>query len=135
MKNWSLLWSLTPTMNPFLIYFIVSIVNSVVWTFFVLRHNQQNRLSLGLAGAWVATLVLAAFWQAEVIPWFWSFHQGILLVWLSAIILQVMAAATIWSETPLLYFPPVFCAVIGVIVNLTAFLHLLWIATVSPGGV
>ncbi len=122
-------------MNPFLIYFIVSIVNSVVWTFFVLRHNQQNRLSLGLAGAWVATLVLAAFWQAEVIPWFWSFHQGILLVWLSAIILQVMAAATIWSETPLLYFPPVFCAVIGVIVNLTAFLHLLWIATVSPGGV
>ena len=135
MKNWSLLWSLTPTMNPFLIYFIVSIVNSVVWIFFVLRHNQQNRLSLGLAGAWVATLVLAAFWQAEVIPWFWSFHQGILLVWLSAIILQVMAAATIWSETPLLYFPPVFCAVIGVIVNLTAFLHLLWIATVSPGGV
>jgi hypothetical protein len=122
-------------MNPFLIYFIVSIVNSVVWIFFVLRHNQQNRLSLGLAGAWVATLVLAAFWQAEVIPWFWSFHQGILLVWLSAIILQVMAAATIWSETPLLYFPPVFCAVIGVIVNLTAFLHLLWIATVSPGGV
>ena len=122
-------------MNPFLIYFIVSIVNSVVWIFFVLRHNQQNRLSLGLASAWVATLVLAAFWQAEVIPWFWSFHQGILLVWLSAIILQVMAAATIWSETPLLYFPPVFCAVIGVIVNLTAFLHLLWIATVSPGGV
>ena len=122
-------------MNPFLIYFIVSIVNSVVWIFFVLRHNQQNRLSLGLAGAWVATLVLAAFWQAEVIPWFWSFHQGILLVGLSAIILQVMAAATIWSETPLLYFPPVFCAVIGVIVNLTAFLHLLWIATVSPGGV
>ncbi|NBR07820.1 MAG: hypothetical protein EBT92_18945 [Planctomycetes bacterium] len=122
-------------MNPFLIYFIVSIVNSVVLTFFVLRHNQQNRLSLGLAGAWVATLVLAAFWRAEAIPWFWSFHQGILLVWLSAIILQVMAAATIWSETPLLYFPPVFCAVIGVIVNLTAFLHLLWIATVSPGGV
>ena len=135
MKNWSLLWSPTPTMNPFLIYFIVSILNSVVWIFFVLRHNQQNRLSRGLAGAWVATLVLAAFWQAEVIPWFWSFHQGILLVWLSAIILQVMAAATIWSETPLLYFPPVFCAVIGVIVNLTAFLHLLWIATVSPGGV
>ena len=135
MKNWSLLWSLTPTMNPFLIYFIVSIVNSVVWTFFVLRHNEQNRLSLGLAGAWVATLILAAFWQAEFIPWFWSFHQGILLVWLSAIILQVMTAATIWNETPLLYFLPAFCAVIGVIVNLTAFLHLLWIATVSPGGV
>ena len=135
MKNWSLLWSLTPTMNPFLIYFIVSIVNSVVWTFFVLRHNQQNRLSMGLAGAWVATLILAAFWQAEVIPWFWSFQQGILLIWLSAIILQVMTAATIWNETPLLYFLPVFCAVIGVIVNLTAFLHLLWIATVSPGGV
>ena len=122
-------------MNPFLIYFIVSIVNSVVWTFFVLRHNEQNRLSLGLAGAWVATLILAAFWQAEVIPWFWSFHQGVLLVWLSAIILQVITAATIWNETPLLYFLPVFYAVIGVIVNLTAFLHLLWIATVSPGGV
>jgi predicted neutral ceramidase superfamily lipid hydrolase len=122
-------------MNPYLIYFIVLIVNTFIWTFFVLRHNQQNRLSLGLAGAWVATLVLAAFWQAEAIPWFWSFLQGILLVWLSAIILQVMAAATIWSETPLLYLPPFFCAVIGVIVNLTAFLHFLWIATVSPAGV
>jgi len=122
-------------MNPFLIYFIVSIVASVVWTFFVLRANQQNRLSLGLAGAWAATLVLAALWQAEAIPWLWNFLQGVLLVWLSALILLVMAAATMWSEKQPLRLPLVSCAVISIVVNVAACLHFLWIATVSPAGV
>jgi hypothetical protein len=122
-------------MNPFFIYFIVSIVASIVWTFFALRASQRNRLSFGLAGAWAATLVLAAFWQAEAIPWLWNFLQGVLLVWLSAIVLLVMAAATMWSEKQSLRFPLVSCALISIVVNVAAGLHFLWIATVGPGGV
>lgn len=122
-------------MNPFFIYFIVSIVASIVWTFFALRASQRNRLSFGLAGAWTATLVLAAFWKAEAIPWLWNFLQGVLLVWLSAIILLAMAAATMWSEKQSLRFPLVSCALISIVVNVAAGLHFLWIATVGPGGV
>lgn len=122
-------------MNPFLLYFMVSIVASVMWTFFVQKTNRQSRLSLGLAGAWAATLVLAALWQADAIPWLWSFLQGVLLVWLSAIFLLVMAAATMWSGKQPLRLPLVSCAVISIVVNVAAGLHFLWIATVSPAGV
>ncbi len=122
-------------MNPFLIYLIVSIVASAVWTFFVLRANQRNRLSLGLVGAWAATLVLAALWQAEAIPWLWHFLQVVLLIWLSAIIVLVIAAATMWSEKQPLPLLLVSCAVISIVVNVAAGLHFLWIATVSPAGV
>jgi hypothetical protein len=122
-------------MNPFLIYFIVSFVASGVWTFVALRAGESNRLSLGLAGAWATTLVLAALWQAEAIPWLWHFVQGVMLVWLSALIFLVMAAAAMWSEKRQLRLPLVFCAVISIVVNVAAGLHFLWIATVSPGGV
>lgn len=122
-------------MNPFLIYFMVSTVASVVWTFFVLRTNQRKRLSPGLAGAWAATLVLAALWQAEAIPWLWHFLQVVLLVWLSALIVLVVAAATMWSEKQPLRLLVVSCAVISIVVNVAAGFHFLWIATVSPAGV
>jgi hypothetical protein len=78
---------------------------------------------------------LAAFWQAEAIPWLWHFLQGVLLVWLSALIVLVMAAATMWSEKQPLRLLLVSCAVISILVNVAAGLHFLWIATVSPGGV
>lgn len=122
-------------MNPFLIYFVVSIVASVVWTFFVLRANQQSLRYLGLAGGWAATLVLAALWQAEAIPWLWNFLQAVLLVWLSALVLLVVAAAITWSEKQPLRLPLVSCAVISIVVNVVAGLHFLWIATVSSAGV
>ena len=122
-------------MNPFLIYFIVSIVASVMWTFFMLRATQMNRRSLGLAGVWAATLVLAALWQAESVPWLWDFLQGVLLVWLSALILLVIAAATMWNQKQPLRLPLVSCALISIVVNIAAGLHFLWIATVSPAGV
>jgi hypothetical protein len=122
-------------MNPFLIYFSVSLVATVVWTFLVLRANGRNRVSLGLAGAWAATLVLAALWQAEAIPWSWGFLQGVLLVWLGAVIFVVMGAVSMWGEKRPLRLPLVCCAVVSVAVNAAAFLHFLWIATVSPAGV
>jgi len=122
-------------MNPFLIYFIVSIVASVVWTFFALRANQRNRLSLGLAGVWAATLVLATLWQAEAIPWLWHFLQGVLLVWLSAIIVLVIAAAAMWNGKQPLRLVLVSCSVICIVINVAAGLHFLWIATVSSAGV
>lgn len=90
---------------------------------------------MGLAGAWVTTLVLATLWQAEAIPWLLNFLQGVLLVWLSAMIVLVMAAATMWSEKQPLRLLVVSCAVMNIVVNVVAGLHFIWIATVSPGGV
>ncbi len=122
-------------MNPFLIYFIISIVASVVWTIFSLGANQRNRQSLGLAGAWAATLVLAAFWQADAVPWLWQLLQFVLLGWLSAIVVLVIAAANIWRERQPQWLPLVSFAAISICVNVAAGLHFLWIATVSPAGV
>ena len=122
-------------MNPFLAYFIVSFVAAVVWTILLLRANRLDQRSLGLAGAWAATLVLASFWQAAAVPWLWNFLQLVLLVWLIAIILMAIAAATTWSAKQPLRFLIVSCALISFVVNVAAGLHFLWIATVSPGGV
>ncbi len=122
-------------MKPFLIYFIVSIVASIVWSILQLSANQRNRPSLGLVGAWTATLVLAALWQADAVPWLWNFLQLVLLVWLSAIILLMITAAKTWSARQPLRLPLVSCAMISIVVNVAAGLHFLWIATVSSAGV
>jgi len=122
-------------MNPFLAYFIVSFMAAVVWTILLLRANRLDQRSVGLAGAWAATLVLASFWQAAAVPWLWNFLQPVLLVWLIAIILLAIAAATTWSAKQPLRFLIFSCALISFVVNVAAGLHFLWIATVSPGGV
>ncbi len=122
-------------MNPFLIYFIVSIAASLVWTVVGVGASQRNRQSLGLTGAWAATLVLAALWQAKAIPWLWQFLQGVLLVWLSAIIVLAIAAATMWIEKQRRRWLLVACAVTSLVANIAGGLHFLWIATVSAAGV
>ncbi len=122
-------------MNPFLTYFVLSIVASVVWTFLLLKAKQLNRQSLGLAGAYVASLVLASLGQAEAFAWLWKFHQLMMFVWLIAIILLVAAAAATWSVRQPLRLPLVFCVVIIIVANVVAVLHFLWLATVSPAGV
>jgi hypothetical protein len=122
-------------MNPFLAYFIVSFVAAVVWTILLLRSSRLDLRSVGLAGAWAATIVLASLWQAAAVPWLWNSLQLVLLVWLIAIILLVTAATTTWSSKQPLRLLIVSCALIGIVVNVTAGLHFLWIATVSPGGV
>jgi hypothetical protein len=112
-------------MNAFLIYFSVSFAASVVWTSFVPRAKQGNRLYLGLAGTWAATLVLAALWQPDAVPWLWNFLQGVLLVWLSALTVMVIAAASMWGEKQPLRMLLVSCAVISIAVNVAAGLHFL----------
>jgi hypothetical protein len=122
-------------MNPFLTYLIASIVVSVVWTVLLLKADHLSQRSLGLAGTWVANLVLASLWQSSAVPWLWDFLQLVLLIWLIAILFLVIAAASVWSAKQPSRLPLVCCALMSIVVNVAAGLHFLWIATVSPAGV
>jgi hypothetical protein len=129
------LFTIAPTMNPFLIYFLVSLVASLLWTLVAYRGHQLRQRPLGLLGAWAATLVLAAFWQADAVPWLWQLLTGVLLVWGGALFLVASSAASKWQQRQPQRLPLVSCAVISMGANVTACLHCLWLATVSPGGV
>ncbi len=122
-------------MNPFLYYSIAALVTAFVWTLLVLSAEQRYRPWLGLAGAWAAVLVSLAIWQADNLPWLLDFIQLIMLIWLGAIVLLVMAAVTIWNERQTRPWPLVSCVVLCTVVNVAAVLHFLWIATVGAGGV
>ncbi len=123
-------------MNPLLPYLIVLFVAATAWTIAMIKNKQRNGpYPLGLMGAWISAVVLAAFWQAEAVPWLWHFLQGVLLLWLGAIVLLVIALVSISGvKRPGRRFY-LCCAVLSIVVNLAAGLHFLWIATVSPGGV
>lgn len=123
-----------PAMNPFLPFLAASFVAACGWTILVLAIDQRNRRFVGLIGAWAATVVLAALWQAEAVPWLWVLLQGVLLVWLSAVALLIAAVASIWRVTEPGRSPLLFCAVLSLVVNVAAGLQFLWLATVSPGG-
>jgi len=120
-------------MNPFLPLFIASVVAACAWTFLAL--NRRKGQFLGLIGAWAGSLVIAAFWQAEAVPWLWGFLQGVLLVWLGAIALLIIACVSIWNVKEPGRRPLLCCAALSIIVNVAAGLQFLWLATVSPGGV
>lgn len=122
-------------MNPFLPYFIATLVVACAWTILVLAMDQRKRQFLGLIGAGAATVVLAALWQAEAVPWLWNFLQLVLVVWLGAIALLIIAAVSIWRVKEPGRLPLLCCAVFSIVVNVAAGLHFLWIATVGPGGV
>lgn len=122
-------------MNPFQYYSLASLVTAFVWTLLLLRADQRNRPWLGLAGAWAAALVSLALWQTDNLPWLLDYIQLVMLIWLGAIVLLVMAAVTIWSERQTRPWPLVWGALLCVVVNVAAVLHFLWIATVSAGGV
>ena len=122
-------------MNPFLPFLIASFVAACAWTILVLAIDQRKRRFVGLIGAWAATVVLAAFWQAESVPWLWSFLQGVLLVWLGAIALLITAVVSIWRVKEPGRRPLLCCAVLSIVVNVAAGLQFLWLATVSPSGV
>lgn len=122
-------------MNPFLPLFIASVVAACAWTFLVLALNRRKSQFVGLIGAWAGTLVIAAFWQAEAVPWLWGFLQGVLLVWIGAITLLIIACVSIWSAKEPGRRPLLCCAVLSIAVNVAAGLQFLWLATVSPGGV
>lgn len=122
-------------MNPFLPCLIGAFVTACAWTLLVLAADQRQRRFMGLLGAWAATVVLAAFWQAEAVPWLWVFWQGVLLVWLGAVVLLTAAAVSIWRIQEPSRLPLLCCAVLSLVLNLAAGCQFLWQATVSPGGV
>ena len=124
-----------PAMNPFFSVFIASLGVAIVWSFLVLTLDTRKRHIAGLTGAWAATLVLAAFWQAEAIPWLWVFLKAVLLVWLGAIALLVAAVVSIWRLNQPARRPLLCCALSSLAINLAAAVQLLWQATVSPGGI
>jgi hypothetical protein len=97
--------------------------------------GQRKRRFVGLIGAWAATVVLAALWQAEAVPWLWVFLQAVLLVWLGAIALIITAVVSIWRIKEPGRRSLLCCAVLSMLVNVAAGLLFLWLATVSPGGV
>ncbi len=101
----------------------------------MLAMDKRKRRFVGLIGAWAATLVLAALWQAEAIPWLWVFLHGVLLVWLGAIALVITAVVSIWRVKEPGRRAVLCCAVLSIVVNVAAGLQFLWIATMSPGGV
>ena len=82
-------------MTPYLPYLIGSFVAACAWTILALAIDQRKQRFVGLIGAWAATVVLAALWQAQAVPWLWVFVQGVLLVWLGAIALLIAAAVSI----------------------------------------
>ena len=122
-------------MNPFLPFLIASFVAACAWTILVLAIDQRKRRFVGLIGAWAATVVLAALWQAEAVLWLWVFSQGVLLVWLGAIALLITAAVSIWRVKEPGRLPLLCCVVLSIVVDVAAGLQFLWLATVSPGGV
>jgi hypothetical protein len=101
----------------------------------MLAADRGKRRFLGWIGAWAATVVLAALWQAEAVPWLWVFIQGVLLVWLGAIVLLIIAVVSIWPVKEPGRRPLLCCAVLSMVINVAAGLQFLWLATVSPGGV
>lgn len=122
-------------MNSFLPFLIASFVAACAWTILGLAIERHKRQLVGLIGAWVATVVLAAFWQAEAVPWLWVFLQAVLLVWLGAIALLIAAVVSILRVKELGRRALLCCAVLSIVANVAAGLQLLWQATVSPGGV
>ena len=97
--------------------------------------DQRHRRFVGLIGAWAATVVLAALWQADAVPWLWVLLKGVLLVWLGAIALLITAVVSIWRVKEPGRRLLLCCAVLSIVVNVAAGLQFLWLATVSPGGV
>lgn len=122
-------------MNPFLYYSLASIVTAFFWTLLMMSADQRNRRWLGLAGAWAAALVSLSLWQVDNLPWLLDFIRPVVWIWLGAIVLLMMAAATTWGERQARQWPLVCGAVMSTVVNVVAVLHFLWIATVSAGGV
>ncbi len=122
-------------MNPFLPFLIASFVAACAWTILVMTNGQRRRGFPGLVGAWAATAVLAALWQAEAVPWLWAFPMGVLLLWFGAVTLLTTAMVTIWRVREPGRRRLLCCGVFSIGVHVAAGMRFLWLATVSPGGV
>lgn len=122
-------------MNLFLFLFIAALIAAVTWTILVLRSEPQNRRFPGLVGAWTTTLILAAMWQAEAVPWLWVFLKIVLMVWFAAMVFLIVATVSISQVKTSTRTPLLCCAFSSILINVSAGVLFLWHATVSGGGV
>lgn len=122
-------------MNSFLPFLIVSFVVASVWTILSYRNGPSNQRGGGLLGGWVAAIAMTALWQAEAVPWLLLCINGILFMWLGAMVYLFIAAVAILRIRKPGYMAHLCCAVLSLVVNITGLLQFLWLATVSASGV
>ena len=122
-------------MAAFALYALASAFISLGWTLVVAKTARADRSHLGVAGAWIAALVLTAHWQLDALPQLLHFIQLILLVWLASVGLVIVDACLAWSKRPPRWRVLAALALLTVAIHVVAGLHFLWLATVSPGGV
>ena len=122
-------------MTSFALYALAAALVALVWTLVVAKTARAHRSHLGVAGAWMATLVLTAHWQLDALPQLLHFIQLILLVWLASVGLVIVDACLAWSKRPPHWRVLAALALLTVAIHVVAGLHFLWLATVSPGGV
>ena len=122
-------------MNPFFPLWIASFVVASAWTMLAMTNSHRDRRVMGVVGAWAATAVLTALWQAEAVPWLWVFLQGVLLVWLGAMALLITGVVSIWRVNEQGRRSLLCCAILSITVHIAAGFLFLWLAIVSPGGV
>lgn len=122
-------------MNLFLPFMTASLVAAFAWTIMTFRIDRDDRRLAGLVGAWIATVILAALWQAEAVPWLWVIVKIVILVWLGALALVVTSAVSYRRVKQPAVRAILSCAIFSIAVNVAAGLVLLWQAVASPGGV
>jgi hypothetical protein len=122
-------------MTSFLGFFIASFVVASAWTIVVLTTDRRIGRWMGLMGSWAATLVLAALWQSEAVPWLLALLKGVLLIWVCAMAVVVTGFVSVWRVQAPGRLALLGCAALSLGVNVAAGLHFLWLATVSSGGV
>ena len=99
------------------------------------RIGRGKWPAYGSVGALLSGVVIAAVWRAADVPWVWTVPKAPLVAWLGAITLvefglvqALRTRAPGWKVTA-------GYGIGALVLNAGAFLALLWIATVSPGGV
>jgi hypothetical protein len=122
-------------MNSFLPFLIVLFVAASVWTILEFTLGQRKRCWMGLLGAWTASVILAALWQSEALPWIVHLIQGVLLLWLGSILSLIVEVVLTWTTKEPGWRRTLCCALLCLFIDIAALLNFLWIATVSPGGV
>ena len=122
-------------MTSFALYALAAALVALVWTLVVAKTARAHRSYLGVAGAWIAALVLTAHWQLDALPQLLHFIQLILLVWLASVGLVIVDACLAWSKRPPRWRVLAALALLTIAIHVVAGLHFLWLATVSPGGV
>lgn len=122
-------------MNSFLPFLIALFVAACVWTILEFTLGQGKRHWMGLLGAWSATVILAALWQSEALPWVVHLIQGVLLLWLGSILSLIVEVVLTWATKEPGWRRTLCCALLCLFIDIAALLNFFWIATVSPGGV